>query len=137
MPTVPTTRNAIIALIQEHGSMTAADIAEHLGWTRQRVNGAITQARIDHGTWFFRIAGYRRQRGRGGREAPVYGLGPGKDVARPVMNSIEENRKRQARYRERNRAVINLRNTARRSSQINPFYQLIARTNERPRTQPL
>lgn len=128
MPTVPTTRNTITALIQEHGSMTAAEIADMLGWTRQRVNGCITQARIDHGTWFFRISAYRRQEGHGGREAPVYGLGPGKDAARPVMNSIEEHRARQARYRDRNRLVINMRNRARRSGTMaHPFDQLLRR----------
>lgn len=128
MPTVPTARNTIVAAIQQAGSMTAAEIAEYLEWPQRRVCGCITTARIDHGTWFFRVVGYKRQRGHGGREAAIFGLGPGKDAPRPVMDSPQENRKRQARYRERHRAVINMRNRARRSGTVpSPFDQLLRR----------
>ena len=108
--------------------MTAAEITDYLGWERRRVNMCITTAREDHGTKFFRITSYRRQQGHGGREAPVYGVGPQKDAPRPVMNSPEDERARKKRYRDRNRAVINLRNRARRSKTVtNPFEQLIRR----------
>lgn len=104
--------------------MTAADIADHLEMDKERVSGAIVLMR-QHGTKFLHIVNYKRQRGNGGREAPVYALGPGKDAPRPVMNSIEENRKRQARYRDKHRILIRLRTQQRRRGAVNPFAQLM------------
>lgn len=127
MPCVPITRNAILQLLENEGPMTAAEITEALGFTRKRVDGCITTARQDHGTKFFRISSFRRQQGNGGREAPVYTLGPGSDAKRPIMHGIEEHRKRNARYRDKNRALINLRNQKRRHGTVNPFAQLFAR----------
>lgn len=124
MPTVPVVRNAIIKTLQEEGPMTAADIADHLEMEKERVSGAIVLMR-HHGTKFLHIVNYKRQRGNGGREAPVYALGPGKDAPRPVMNSIEENRKRQARYRDKHRMIIRLRTQQRRHGAVNPFAQLV------------
>lgn len=124
MPTVPVVRNAIIKTLQEEGPMTAADIADHLEMDKERVSGAIVLMR-QHGTKFLHIVNYKRQRGNGGREAPVYALGPGKDAPRPVMNSIEENRKRQARYRDKHRILIRLRTQQRRRGAVNPFAQLM------------
>lgn len=123
MPAVPVTREAILAAIAAEGPMTAAELTEALGKSRQAIGGSINGMR-EHGTEFLRITSYRRQRGRGGREAPVYGLGPGQDAKRPVMDTLEESRKRQARYREKNRALIRLRTQKRRRGQVNPFAQL-------------
>lgn len=134
MPTVPVVRNAILKTIQEEGPMTAADIADHLEISRERISGAIVVMR-SYGTKFLRIVNYKRQRGNGGREAPVYALGPGKDAPRPVMNSIEENRKRQARYRDKHRMIIRLRTQQRRRGAVNPFLQLVkGNRDERART---
>jgi hypothetical protein len=101
--------------------MTSAQIAQELGWPRPRVNGCIAKARGDHGTRFFVITGYHVQRGHGGREAPVYAPGPGKDIPRPVFPESD----RQKRYRDKHRVVINLRSRARRGKTAAPFDQLL------------
>lgn len=120
MPTVPVTRSLILDLLREHGPMTSAQVAQELDWPRSRVNGCIAKARGDHGTRYFVIVGYHAQRGRGGREAPVYAPGPGKDAPRPVF----EEKKRQQRYRDKHRVLINLRSRVRRGKAVTPFDQL-------------
>jgi len=124
MPTVPVVRNAIIEAIRNEGPMTSAELSEYLDVSRPRISGAIVIMR-EYGTKFLRIVGYRRQRGTGGREAPIYALGPGTDAPRPVMNSLEENRKRQARYRKKYRLILRLRTQQRRKGVVNPFLQLV------------
>jgi hypothetical protein len=134
MPTVPIVRNAILNAIAMEGPMTSAELAEHLEIEKSRISGAIVIMR-SYGTKFLRISSYQRQRGNGGREAPVYALGPGVDAPRPVMNSIEENRKRQARYREKHRMLIRLRTQQKRHGAVNPFSQLVKGTrDDRTRT---
>lgn len=124
MPTVPVTREAILAAIAEDGPMTAAELTEATGKTRRAIDASINAMR-EHGTKFLRITSYRRQRGRGGREATVYGLGPGPDAKRPALDTPEEAKARQARYREKNRTLLRLRMHRRRRGQVNPFLQLI------------
>jgi hypothetical protein len=124
MPSPSITRDAILDLIAREGPMTAAEITETLGRTRQSVTGSIVIMR-KYGAQYLRISSYRRQRGRQGSEAPVYALGPGKDAKRPDIRTNEEDRKRQARYRDKNRALIRLRQQKRRRGSVNPFLQLV------------
>lgn len=121
-------REAILALIGDEGPMTAAEITEALGITRRSVDSSIHEMR-DYGTKFLRITSYKRQRGRGGREAPVYGLGPGQDAKRPVMNTPEEAKKRQERYREKNRFILRVRQQKKRHGTVNPFLLVLGRTS--------
>lgn len=124
MPSPPRTRNAILAAIREHGPMTVAELVEVTGKTRHSIDAAIINMR-ERGTEFLRVKGYQRQVGNGGIAASIYDLGPGKDAKRPDLSTIEAHRERQARYRDKNRAVINARTNARRGRPINPFLQLM------------
>lgn len=129
MPCVPITRNAIFKLLQEQGPMTAAEIAEALEFTRKRVDASIIEARAKYSTQFFRITGYVRQVGVQGREAPIYGVGPKPDVKRPPMNTSEDKRRIQERYREKHKYIIRLRTHKRRHGAINPFFLALGRTS--------
>lgn len=126
MPQPAYTRTAIQQLIRDNGPMSAAELTEALKMKRITVTSCIISAREKYGTEFFRIADYRRQQGRGGREIPIYGLGPGKDVPPPKFGD-KARKETQKRYADKMRATINARHRVRRGNdaQINPFEQLI------------
>lgn len=124
MPQPAYTRTAIMQLLREHGPMTAAQITEAMHMSRQAIDAAITGARAKYGTEFFVIVGYHNQRGTGGREAPMYGPGPGEDAKRPLFGKRTV-RAADARYREKHRAVIRLKTTQRRHGAVNPFAGLV------------
>lgn len=126
MPQPAYTRTAIQQLIRDNGPMTAAELTEALQMKRITVTSCIAEARNKYGTKFFRIADYRRQEGQGGREAPIYGLGPEPDV-KPLKFGDKTRREVQKRYADKMRATINARHRVRRNqgAAINPFEQLI------------
>lgn len=128
MPSAPITRNIIEKLLREQGPMTAAEITEALGFTRTRVDGSIVEARKRYGHQIFRIAGYKRQVGVQGREAPIYGIGPDKDVRRPQMDSPKDKKRIQERYREKYKIIIRLRDQKRRKGYLNPFFLALGRS---------
>lgn len=125
MPHPPWTRDAIVDLLQLHpDGLTIREIAEEL---QRNPAGIIRTLRFDrdkNGSERFRIAGYRRAELQTGPASPVYALGPGPDLPRPkpARNAIRESK---ARYRERNRALLRLKDQARDNRPINPFWQLI------------
>lgn len=123
------TRTAIQQLIRDNGPMSAADLTEALQMNRVTVTSCITAAREKYGTQFFRIADYRRQEGQGGREAPIYGLGPEPDV-KPIKLGAKARKQTQKRYAEKMRATINVKHRVRRGAAdaINPFEQLIPKS---------
>jgi DNA-binding transcriptional regulator GbsR (MarR family) len=129
MPCIPITRNAIARLLQEEGPLTAAEITEALQFNRKRVDASIVEARKKYGTDIFRIAGYKRQVGVGGREAPIYAVGPGQDARRPKMNTAEDKKKIQERYREKHKYILRLRTHKRRHGEINPFFLALGITS--------
>jgi len=104
MPTPPITRDAITAALKECGPMTVSELVEHLGWSRNRVDGCITTARENHPGKFFRIVRYRNQTGIQGREAAVYSASQGPDAPRPAFDA-EHQRERKHRYYLSNRAI--------------------------------
>lgn len=125
MPQPAYTRTAILQALLEHGNMSAAEITEVLQLPRTTIHGSLAGARKKYGTWFFRITGWRRQQGQGGREIPIYGPGPGTDAPRPDLGA-KARRETQQRYADRHRTVINLR-AQRKRGRLNPFMQLVAR----------
>lgn len=127
MPQPAKTRNAIVQGLLEHGNLSAAEITEVLGLTRRVVDASLIGARKTYGTKFFRISAWRRQLGTGGREIPVYALGPGRDTRRPTLGA-EAHKEVKQRYVDANRAAINVRNRIRRgrTTGLNPFAQLMA-----------
>ncbi len=128
MPCVPITRNAIYKLLQEQGPITAAEIADALEFTRRRVDSSIITSRKEYGTEHFRIAGYKRQVGIQGHEAAIFAAGPGYDVRRPKMNTQNDRRKIQERYREKYRHILRMRNQKKRHGTLNPFLLILGRT---------
>jgi len=125
----PTTRDAILALLAEQGPLTAAQIAEELNKTRRSIDGALNGARKKYGTQYFRIAGYARQVGIRGREAPQYAPGPKPDAKRPDMRTDEDAKRIQARYREKYRYILRLRTQKRRHGSINPFLAILGKVS--------
>lgn len=120
-------RDAAIRALHDLGPLSIADLADALELPINTVRGCVTCARLDHGTRYFRIVDWRRQRDRGGDLIRVYDLGPGKDKRRPKLSTYEL-RAVQRRYAAKNRIVINDRMRRRRQSSIprNPFAQLLA-----------
>jgi hypothetical protein len=98
MPVPPITRDAITAALIECGPMSVMEIAEHLGWERNRVNTAITTARANHPGRFFRIASYRQQVGKQGRETPIYAAKRGQDAPRPAFDQAHITSRRHEYY---------------------------------------
>lgn len=127
MPIKPTTRDAIHAALREFGPMSSEDISQHLGWDRNRVVTCMSTARGYHPGKFFRIVRYEFQRGRAGREIPIYSATTGPDLPRPVLG--DENRKeKQRRYYQNNRARIVAKTRARRGhggAAANPWLAIL------------
>lgn len=118
------TRTAILQELREQGPLSAAEIAEALQLPRKTTDAALIGARKTYGTKHFRVVDWRRQIGRGGREIPVYGPGPGSDKPRPELGEQARRETRQ-RHEQRMREVRRLRERQRRGHPINPWMQLI------------
>lgn len=119
------TRTALVQLLRDNGPMSAAELTERIELNRKTVNAAIISARKKYGTQFFRIVRYEFTRGRGGREVPIYDVGPGEDCRKPHMGQTAA-KARHARYRKKMRHVLNARNRMRRGkTAANPYQQLI------------
>lgn len=124
----PTTRDAILALLRDHPEgLTHPEIAHEMGKNQKTTEGCIRYDRERHGTANFRVLDYRPVRGKGGRFQPIIGLGPGEDAKRPrVANKRQNARARDARYREKHRAVIRARTRVRRGQpSLGPFAGLL------------
>jgi hypothetical protein len=117
----PITRDAVYRAIYEHGPMTAQEIADTTGIKRGKINGALNKAPLG----LFYISAWRRQDpGTKGSVSPIYAIGPGRDKPHPGRIDHKE---RCARYRERNKAIIRVRDTQRKNPAklANPFHQLL------------
>jgi hypothetical protein len=115
MPQPAYTRTAIVQMLKDLGPMSAADITREMGIGRKAIGAAINSARSKFGTALIRIERYDKTRGRGGREVPIYGPGPGADVKRPTFGKHTV-RQAQKRYDDRNRELLRLRTKARRGT---------------------
>lgn len=107
-------RQAIVAVLQEHGPMTMPDIADLLQLPRQQVSGAIRNARACHPEEFFRVVGHRNpdkldlDMGNKSRWQ-IYAAEKGADAPRAKVNKNLRRKQTQKRYREKNKAIINAR----------------------------
>lgn len=118
-------RDAITEAIERDGPMTGAELAQVLNVPRKKIDSSLIHTRHKYGTQFFRISGYVRQVGIGGREAPIYAIGPEPDEPRPKMNSKRDRKKIQQRYRDKNKLVIRARNRKRKGTTSNPFLDIL------------
>lgn len=117
MPTPPRTREAIKALIREHGPMTTEEIADELGMLKSTVSSCISSSRSTTAKHFY-IKGFRPQLGRAGLPAALFAVGDRKDAEPP-----EPDRKAIARrsYWKR-KGLIKARRSTRAQS---PFKSMI------------
>lgn len=126
MPRKSEWRDLALATLREHGPMSKADLAELLGPNGARAALAIATARHENPGKFFRVTRYEVQRGRSGREIPIYAAGGGADAPRPDFG-IDAMKATQARYYRSNRARIIARVHARRRGPVsgNPWAALL------------
>lgn len=117
-----------MGLLRDHPyGLTYPEIAAELEMNQKTVEACLRYDRERRGTMNFRVLKYRPVRGKGGRFQPLIGLGPGEDAKRPrVTNKRQNARARDARYREKNRAVIRARTRVRRGQpSLGPFAGLL------------
>lgn len=120
MPNKPIGRDLAYNTLREHGPMSKSDLAELLGPLGKVAANSIATARYEYPGKFFRVVGYDVQRGRAGREIPIYAAAEGPDVPRPNFKTKAAVKARQQRYYANNRAQIIARTKARRSAEKAP-----------------
>ena len=125
MPGVPIHRDLALRTLREHGPMSKAELVELLGPLGQAAGRAIATARHERPGEFFRIVRYEFQRGRAGREIPIYSHAGGPDAPRPDLSGPQHRRERQARYYQDNRTRLLARVRARRGKAPSPWGQLM------------
>lgn len=104
MPTPPTTREAILALLERNGPMSAGEIAAELGFSRPSVDASIRSARRVPG--LLHISDWKRSTGTRGRMGAIYKLGPGRDAKQPEPFTKAETN---AAWYRKHKAVIRLK----------------------------
>jgi len=117
MPAPARTREAIKALIREHGPMTTEDLADELGMLKSTVSSCISTARKTPEKHFY-IKSYVPQIGRAGLPAGLFALGNRRDASPPETDRRAIGRRS---YRN-NKAVIKARRSARAPS---PFKSML------------
>lgn len=132
MPGVPIHRDLALRTLRKHGPMSKAELAELLGPLGKAAAGAISTARHQRPGEFFRIVRYDRQRGRSGREIPIYSHAGGQDAPRPDLGTLEHASERQARYYRANRQLVLARLHARRGKQSSPWGALMPAERRAP-----
>lgn len=128
MSNPPKNRSPIIAVLRQHGPMTAHEIAEHLDWPPSKVVRTIASTRWLLPGKVFRVVRYVPVIGKRARDQAVYAARRGPDAPR-TADPVERRRQAQARHRTAHRARINARSLARhvgreRPAASNPWMQL-------------
>lgn len=118
MPTPPRTREAIFALLTEHGPLPACTLAEHLQMNIKTVRSAL---RIAQQLQLIHISGWKRSLRTSGRWGAIYELGPGRDRKPP---QVDVHKQANERYREKYRKVISLRAKKRRGHLTHPWLSM-------------
>lgn len=119
MGTVPTTRLAIFAVLQEHGPLHIAAIAQILQKDQRTVTSSV---RIAHQLKLVHISGWKRSFGTKGRWGAIYALGNQPDRKPP---QVDTHKQANERYREKYREVLRLRTSKRRGRLQHPWLQLL------------
>ncbi len=114
-----TTRQAVLALLEEHGPLSIRALADMLGIERASVNSAISPA---HKQKLVHIVGWKRSIGTRGNLGAIYAIGPGQDRKRPRFDSHKQAAER---YREKYREVIRRREHAQRGSPVDPWLAIL------------
>lgn len=98
----PINRSQIVQALQEFGPMTRYELAEHLGWTVEKVGTTISSTRHLKPGQVFRIVGYEQ----GVRVVAVFAAEAGEDKSPPQIDKTQRKKLKNARWREKNLAVI-------------------------------
>lgn len=114
------TRQIIINALRELGPMTIHEIAEETGLPVRKVSRQICATRHMHPGKYFRVVRYQPLVGRTGKDLRVYAAEEGPDVPNKVDEAARL-KARQARYRNKHRAVINARNRVRNANQAGRY----------------
>lgn len=105
----PVLQEAIVKGLREVGPMRIAELMKYTGRTESVVYQALIRLKLKHIVY---VSNWGRAAGnKGGVYAAIYDLGAGPDVPKP---KAEDPRSRNVRYRQRNRAVIRVRDILRR-----------------------
>ena len=120
-------RDAVLAALAAHGSMSISDTAQVMNLPRANVASAVASARQTHPGKCFRIVGYVWQEAGPGREIPLYSAQGGVDKPRPQAGQARHNAQKRAHY-QRHKARINAKAAAKRAQRrggvANPWAQL-------------
>lgn len=119
MPSVPTTRLAIFAVLEEHGPLHVSAIAQILQKDVRTVDASI---RIAHQRKLLHISGWKRSFGTKGRWGAIYSLGHAQDRKPP---QVDPHKQANERYREKYRKVLQLRDNKRDGRSIDPWLSLL------------
>lgn len=128
MPAVPTSRKMLLALFdqEDREPMTAAEIAEELGWNRHTVDSIIRYARPSEDKpdreKLLYIAGWKRSTGTKGRWGARYAPGNLPDVREPKRDSSKV---RNARYRKKHGLLVKLRDRVDDGVKVDPWITLL------------
>lgn len=109
-------RQAVLAILREHGPMTAASAAAHLQWDIAMVSRAIVFARQKHSGEFFRVVRHKGTVGHWGPDQPVYAAEPGPDAYKRPISEKTRRRVAAKRWRDKNSAVEAAKKRASRAS---------------------
>lgn len=119
-----------MAALRKYGPMHVRSLAEHLDWTVERAARTIINTRRLHPGKLIRVIGYERVQDGKGKDLSIYAAGAGDDIQRRAVHERRRRLTTQARYRERNRAIINAKHRAWRAKKkgekavVNPWMQL-------------
>lgn len=119
MGTLPVTRLAILAVLEEHGPLHVAAIAEILQKDQRTVSSSI---RIAHQLKLLYISGWKRSFGTKGRWGAIYAMGNEPDRKPPQINPHKQANER---YREKYREVIRRRTNKRRGRLVHPWLAIL------------
>jgi hypothetical protein len=119
MPTPPTTRLAVFAVLEEHGPLHSSAIAEILNMDS---NTVVSSIRLAHQRKLLHICGWKRSFGTKGRWGAIYALGQGQDRKPPQVDVHHE---ANVRYRAKYKEVLRLRMQKRRGKLIHPWLSIL------------
>ena len=119
MGTVPVTRMAIFAVLEEHGPLHVAAIAKILQKDHRTVQSAV---RIAHERKLIHISGWKRSLSTRGRWGAIYALGHDQDRKPP---QVDTHKQANERYRKKYREVLRRRTQARRGKPVDHWLAIL------------
>ena len=117
--------------LRDIGPMTSSEIGAALKMADTTLWCAMQSLRHDKPKQVYISDWEYQEDGKQGAMSPVYKLGTAPDKKKPPARNAEKDK----RYRQRNAALIRVRDQARKSGTINPYLQLLAPCRSAPKKQ--